>query len=362
MDKVHFPYRAASHLTLLHVVAESGAWEKHGLDVDYDYQISSSDAHRLVPTAEVEFVGGNHVSTYAHRARGDSWVYLGQTLNQVNTKLVVRPDSGINGVADLREKVVGTGGSHPTLNDWLYLKQRGLDVDRDDVVIAPQRKNKKGSMDAADPNEKREPMWKLIRDRKVDAAFLTAPEHLFAADAGLKCIDIEPQQMIWFTTVSSSLTFVEKHPDIVQRFLKGMLEGIHFFKTERDKSINIIRQRYTKEGPLSLAHATYTYESLVNILEPKLYPSMTAIANVYEEAKRQDADAMKVNPMELWDMHHIRHLDDTGFIDNLYRSNTRKMRDVMDQPVLDKEQLKKDVVAHMKACGHPEGEECGCED
>ena len=33
MDRISFPYRASSHLVLLHVVAESGAWEKHGLDV-----------------------------------------------------------------------------------------------------------------------------------------------------------------------------------------------------------------------------------------------------------------------------------------------------------------------------------------
>ena len=31
MDKVSFPYRSSSHLTLLHVIAESGAWAKHGL-------------------------------------------------------------------------------------------------------------------------------------------------------------------------------------------------------------------------------------------------------------------------------------------------------------------------------------------
>ena len=52
----------------------------------------------MVPSGEVAFVGGNHVSTYGHRARGDSWVYLGQTVNQVNHQLVVRPNSGINGL------------------------------------------------------------------------------------------------------------------------------------------------------------------------------------------------------------------------------------------------------------------------
>jgi hypothetical protein len=56
MDKIAFPYRSSSHLVLLHVIAESGAREKHGLDVDYDLQISSSEAHRAVPLGEIEFV------------------------------------------------------------------------------------------------------------------------------------------------------------------------------------------------------------------------------------------------------------------------------------------------------------------
>src|SRR5262245_25503802 len=366
MDKVAFPYRSSSHLVLLHVVAESGAWEKHGLEVNYDYGISSADAHKLVPTGEVEFVGGNHISTYGQRARGDSWVYLGQTLNQVNTKLVVRPDSGINGVADLREKKVGTRGQHPGLNDWLYLKQRGLDVDRDDVDLLNLRKDKRAAglvPPTADGVPATQSLWHLVRDRKIDACFLTYPACLFAQDAGLKVIDLEPQPMIWFTTLSSSLAFVEKHPDIVDRFLKGMIEGIHFLKTEREKSINIIKSRYTKDGQMSQAQATLTYENLAGILEPKLYPSMAAIANVYEEAKRLDADAKKINPMELWDLHHIRRIDDSGFVDRLYGRNSPRKLDPDAAPTPEsRRRLEQEVVRAMKACGHPEGEECGCED
>ena len=102
MDHIAFPYRSSSHLVFLHVVAESGAWQKYGLDVDYDRRISSTEAHRAVPAGEVEFVGGNHVSTYGHRARGDSWVYLGQTVNQVNHQLVVRENSGIDGLGEIK--------------------------------------------------------------------------------------------------------------------------------------------------------------------------------------------------------------------------------------------------------------------
>jgi ABC-type nitrate/sulfonate/bicarbonate transport system substrate-binding protein len=323
MDKIAFPYRSSSHLVLLHVIAESGAWEKYGLDVDYDRQISSGEAHRAVPLGEIEFVGGNHVSTYGRRARGDSWVYLGQTVNQVNHQLAVRADSGINGLADLRGKKVGTHGNHPSLNDWLFLKQHGLDADRDDVELVKPRKKTEPAAEAV-PAERRPELWELVRDRVIDAALLMPPASLFAAAAGLKLIDVEPLPMIHFTTISSSLGFVEKHPDLVERFLKGLIEGIHFFKTKPNEAIRIIRDKSTKRGQMNLEQAAITHRGLADILEPKLYPRMRSIANVYEEAIRQDQDAAKINPMELWDLHHIRRLDDRGFVDGLYQQASNR--------------------------------------
>jgi len=323
MDKIKFPYRSSSHLPLLHVIAESGSWEKYGLDVEYDKKISSSRAHDAVLKGDVEFVGGNHVSTYGRRARGDEWVYLGQTINTVTRQLVVRPDAGIDGVADLREKVVGTRGSHPSLNDWLFLKQRGLDTDRDDVKVVDAVHYEKGSLDPANPQSEDDlpPLWQEVRDRKVDAAFLMPPGSAIARANGLKVIDIEPMPMIYFTTLSSGLKFVERHPDLVMRFLKGVIEGVHFFKTEPERSIRIIRDRYTPEGRMSEEAARETHAHLAHQLEPRLYPTMAAIANVYEEAVRLDKDARRINPMELWDLHFIRKLDDEGFVDALYGKN-----------------------------------------
>jgi len=371
LDKVSFPYRATTHLAFLHVVGESGAWEKQGLDVNYNWQISKADAHRAVASGEVEFVGGNHISTYGHRARGDQWVYLGQTLNAVHSKLAVRPNSGINSVQDLRGKKIGIRGNHPGLNDWLFLKQRGLDVDRGDIELVRKVDGVGSSEDVeqlegADKDaekKKSTPLWHWIRDGHVDAALLMSPGHLFAEEAGLKIIDVEPLPMIWYTTISSSLPFVTKNPDIVDRFLKGLIEGIHFFKTQPEKSIKIIQQHHTREGQLNHAQATWMYNDIAPGLDAKLYPSMAAIANVYEEAKRYDADAKRINPMELWDLHHVRRIDDSGFVDALYAAKTdaRAAGDVND-PEFRREQAKKkaEVIAAVKACGHLETEHCEC--
>jgi hypothetical protein len=59
------------------------------------------------------------------------------------------------------------------------------------------------------------------------------------------------------------------------------------------------------------------------MIEPRLFPSLDAISNVYQEAIRQDKDAAKVNPMELWDLHALRRIDDSGFIDQLYKGSSR---------------------------------------
>lgn len=62
MDEVYVPYRSDSHLAFLHVVGESGSWEKHGLQVEFGNYISSEEAHKNIANHTVEFAGGNPLS------------------------------------------------------------------------------------------------------------------------------------------------------------------------------------------------------------------------------------------------------------------------------------------------------------
>jgi hypothetical protein len=76
MDKIQFPYRSESHLAFLHVLGQSGSWEKHGLEVEYYKFISSEDAHKNVGNSTVEFVGGNHfhrISDARRAISGFTW-------------------------------------------------------------------------------------------------------------------------------------------------------------------------------------------------------------------------------------------------------------------------------------------------
>ncbi|HZS64517.1 MAG TPA: ABC transporter substrate-binding protein [Xanthobacteraceae bacterium] len=323
MDHIQFPYRSTNHLVLMHVINESGAWERNGLKVDFDKIISRSDAHDLVPKGEVEFVSGNHVSTYASRARGDTWVYLGQTVSKNNLTLITRPETGINKLEDVRKKKFGSRGRHPGLNTWLYLKQAGLDPDQDQVEIVTEVRTEEAD---GSKKVKGKSLLNMVADGDVEACFVNEPRREFARRMGLKLIDIPVQPMIFFMTISTSMKMAKEKPDICKRVLKSVIEGIAFFKINKEESIKIIQQHHKKEGNLDREAAEKVYNDLAPRLEPKLYPGLDAIYNVYQEALKQDeknGDAKRIHPLALWDFHMLREIDDSGFINNLYKDHPK---------------------------------------
>lgn len=324
MDHVKFPYRSSSHLALMHVIDACGAWKRQNLAVEYNKGIGRDDAHKLVPTGEVEFVSGNHVSTYAARARGDKWVYLGQTMSNNHMALVTRRDSGINTLQDVRGKRFGSRGRHPGLNTWLYLKQSGIDPDKGDVEIVrhaiPETANE------VEEPAGRKSMRKMVADSDIDACFLSEPQLEFARREQLKIIPIPSQPMIFFMTVSSSKKLVDTRPDIVKRMLMGIIEGVSYFKQNREDSIKVLMERHNSEGPLDREAAEKLYNRIAPDLEPRLYPGLDAIYNVYQEALKQDeanGDAARIHPLALWNFHFLREIDDSGFIDKLYERNPK---------------------------------------
>jgi ABC-type nitrate/sulfonate/bicarbonate transport system substrate-binding protein len=323
MDNIQFPYRSSSHLALMHVINESGAWERNGIRCDYDKPISRSDAHELVPKGEIEFVSGNHVSTYAARARGDTWVYLGQTVCMNSLTLITRNDTGINKIADCRRRKFGSRGRHPGLNTWLYLKQAGLDPDKDEVEIVEEVRV---TMPDGDEMGAKKPLLDMVADGDVDAALINQPRAEFARRMGLKCIDVPQQPMVFFMTVSSSMKLVREKPDLIKRNLKAIIEGIAYFKQNREETIKILMDKHNKEGKLDRGAAGILYDDIAPRLDPRIYPSLDAIFNVYQEALKQDeknGDAKRIHPLALWDFHFLREIDDSGFVKDLYKKNPK---------------------------------------
>ena len=68
-------------------------------------------------------------------------------------------------------------------------------------------------------------------------------------------------------------------------------------------------------------------------------------------------DAKKINPMELRDLPHVRRIDDSGFISDLYGRKKCQDGQRSERPGVcrEQEQKREAVVAAVKAGGHPMG-------
>jgi NitT/TauT family transport system substrate-binding protein len=302
-------YRSNSHAPLWLVADKSGSWRKNDLDVDTSPQLIREKAVESLKNGHVDLISGNHHNLYVRNAKnGEDFVHLAQaTNNWTENKLVVGP--GIGSVQDLKGKKVVADRltSHAGLNIWLFLKQEGLDADRGDVELVELR----GSS---------EERWRKVVAGEYAGTFVTIPHDRRAAQAGAHVITGRAIPMIRGVTLTTTMTFVRNHPEEIRLLAKGFVDAIHFFLTRRHETLEILNEharpilRLQSDGEVETL-----YEEWAQSLERKPYPSLPAIANVFQLALRRNPEIAGYNPLALWDTHFIRELDDSGYLDSLYQ-------------------------------------------
>lgn len=302
-------YRSNSHAPFWLVADKSGCWQKNGLEVDTTPQMIREKAVESLKNGHVDLISGNHHNLYVRNAiNGEDFVHLAQaTNNWTENKLVVRP--GIRSIQDLKGKKVVADRltSHAGLNIWLFLKQEGLDVDRGDVELLELR----GSS---------EERWRKVLAGEYDGTFVTIPHDSRAAQAGAHIISGRAMPMIRGVTLTTTTTFVRSHPEEIRLLTKGFVDAIHFFLTRRQQTLEILNEHASPILKLqSDAEVETLYQEWAQSLERKPYPSLEAIANVFQLAVRRNPEIKIYNPLALWDTHFVRELDDSGYIDSLYQ-------------------------------------------
>jgi NitT/TauT family transport system substrate-binding protein len=302
-------YRSNSHAPLWLVADKSGCWQKNGLDVDTSPQLVREKAVESLKSGRVDLISGNHHNLYVRNAtNGEDFVHLAQaTNNWTENKLVVRP--GVRSIEDLRGKkiVADRLTSHAGLNVWLFLKQQGLDADRGDVELVEMR----GSS---------EERWKKVVAGEYDATFVTIPHDSRAAQAGAHVIAGSAIPMIRGVTLTTTMTFVREHAEDIRLLTRGFVDAIHFFITKPEETLEILSEHARPILKLQSDQEVKTlYDEWAQSLERKPYPALPAIANVFELALRRNPEIAGYNPLALWDTHFVRELDDSGYIDGLYK-------------------------------------------
>jgi NitT/TauT family transport system substrate-binding protein len=156
---------------------------------------------------------------------------------------------------------------------------------------------------------------------RVQAAMLNTPDNVTAQKRGLySLVNVRlPYQGVG---VSTTRTFIRESPDIVRKYVRSQIEAVHRIKTDRDAGIKVLA-KYLASPDKEILERTYDDISSDEKIPPKQYPTLEGIKNILEPLAENDAKAKAAKPEDFVDMRFIKELDQSGFIDDLYKGRKR---------------------------------------
>ncbi len=107
----------------------------------------------------------------------------------------------------------------------------------------------------------------------------------------------------------------KQHETFVQ-FAKGVIEGIHRVKTDREYAIKVLGKMLRSSDREILDE---TYRVFSALYEKVPYPALEGIQPILDEFAAQNPKAKDYKPENFVDTGIVKQLDQSGFIESVYR-------------------------------------------
>jgi ABC-type nitrate/sulfonate/bicarbonate transport system substrate-binding protein len=163
-------------------------------------------------------------------------------------------------------------------------------------------------------------MFISLQKGGIDAAVLQDPTFFMAEDAGYKtlgdpvALDIQYLQNV----LVASRGYLKSHRDVAHRFMKGLVEGVAYFKRNKEDSLRILMKKMRiekgKENYLERSYNLYATQ----YMEAAPYPSLVGTKTVLDFMVKDFPKAKSADPNSFIDNSLIKPLEDSGFIKALY--------------------------------------------
>ena len=305
LDSVTVGYSSFSGAYVpLWISVEEHLGRKHGLDLKAIYA-GRIRPQQLLASGEVPYVIATGTGALTSHILGvkDQAIIL-TVINKVNSAIFTRND--IRSAEDLRGKTIATGrpGAFADMMVRYVLRAKlGLVPDRDVKLLAV------GEAQLAMP---------ALERGIVQAASLTLPVTLIAKKMGYReLVDYDKVGVVYpYNTVTTLRQTPAKNPELADKFLKTMIEGIHVMKTDKAKSLAVMK-KYMRGASDEILEETYQYTS-TNIEEVPT-PRLDVIKAALDILSYQYPQAKETDPNSLIDASYMKRIEESGFIRALYK-------------------------------------------
>src|SRR5438874_446636 len=288
----------------LWLAVEERVGAKYGLDLKAIYA-GRVRPQQLLATGDVPIVVASATGTMtAHIAGVKDHVLIGTLTSKIGTSLFGK--AGIKSVEDLKGKTIATGRPAAFLDAtvrYVLRSKFGLIPDRD-VKLLPIGEPYLG--------------LQALERGVVDAAAMSIPHLFVARKAGFRELTSFDKLGIEYpyTIVVVLRQTVAKNPDLVERFLKCVVEGIYIFKTNKAKTLAVFK-RYMKGADDDILEESYQHTRAT--IDEAPYPSLQVVKAGLEMLSLQYSQAKQTDASLIVEPALMKKIEDSGFIRALYK-------------------------------------------
>lgn len=306
LQKINVAFSSISgNMAPLWVTHEKGFFRKYGLDVQVILIESGTTTAQALVAGDISFAQVAGPAVIQSHLRGADTVMIAGVVNTLTFKLFT--EKGITRPDQFKGKAVGVTryGSATDFAMRYALDKYGLDVTKDVTIL------QLGNVPA---------LLAAMEAGRIQGAMLSAPTSLRAKKVGfpmladLQMLGLEYQH----TSIATTRALIKSKPDLVRDFMRAYVEGIHYAKTHRKETLEVLT-KYLRTDDQELLDDTY--ESIILSLVPeKPYPTQKGVQIILRELSAKDPVARSARPEQFTDLSIIQELDSSGFIDRLYKS------------------------------------------
>ena len=148
---------------------------------------------------------------------------------------------------------------------------------------------------------------------KCDAIVITPPESIYAQRKGCHYLVDFAEYGLNYSLggIAARRDYVQKNPDIVGKFIKAYVEGMHHYRTDREFTIEV-QAEYS--GITDRSVAEETYDLTQPGMPPIPYPVVSALQTLLNFMVKEVPEAKQADARQFVDERFIRELKQSGFV------------------------------------------------
>ncbi len=279
-----------------------GLFSKYGLDVELIYATGSQAMQSLLGGSTPIVLQGIEPVMNTNAQGGDT-VMVGGLVNTVVFSLVVRPE--ITAPKDLKGRALGITrfGSSTDFVLRFALEKWGLKPDVDVPIL------QMGGVP---------PILAGMQAKQIYGGPLSLPTLTRAKQAGFRELadlsEVIPDYQV--TGVVTRRAFVKENEEVIRGFLKGITEAVAVFMNDPVYTKKIMQEKLKIQDRVVLED---TYKGYSRYISRVLYPTRPGIALIKATLEEKNPAIRKLSLDSLVDTRFVRELEQSGFVDSLYR-------------------------------------------